>query len=260
MDTTKKSNLRIYDINSSQYKFYKELYKNQNLDSVLALKQKYSYFNNREMTIIEALNKMNDFVDPSDPDLPDVCNLVHAYQTAERIRKKYPEDKGLQVTGLIHDLGKILFMFGESDYNVVGDTFVVGAKIPKSVVCYSDDIQNDYDDKGIYEENCGIDKLHISFGHDEYLYQVLKFNRNKHTLGERYLNMIRYHSFYPWHTSGEYRQFMKDSDYEILKDVNILNSFDLYSKEDDIYEITDDIKNYYKDLLNVFFNLEKIKF
>ena len=49
----------------------------------------------------KALSLLNDFIDPSDPDL-DEENIVHAYQTAERIRKKYPHDKAYQVTGLIH--------------------------------------------------------------------------------------------------------------------------------------------------------------
>ena len=38
------------------------------------------------MSIHSALNMLDSFVDPSDPDL-DVPNSIHAYQTAERIRK-----------------------------------------------------------------------------------------------------------------------------------------------------------------------------
>ena len=64
------------------------------------------------MSIKKALEMMDDFIDPSDPDL-DVANSIHAYQTAERIRKRYPEDKELQIAGLIHDLGKVLFSYGE---------------------------------------------------------------------------------------------------------------------------------------------------
>ena len=50
------------------------------------------------------------------PDL-DVPNSIHAYQTAERIRKKYPQDKEFQIIGLIHDIGKVLFFHLE---NLVG--------------------------------------------------------------------------------------------------------------------------------------------
>ena len=45
------------------------------------------------MTMMEVLEKLNDFVDESDPDI-DLPNVVHAYQTAERLREKFP-DKGV---------------------------------------------------------------------------------------------------------------------------------------------------------------------
>ena len=38
------------------------------------------------MTIQKALSLLDDFIDPSDPDL-DVENSIHAYQTAERFVK-----------------------------------------------------------------------------------------------------------------------------------------------------------------------------
>ena len=43
----------------------------------------------------------------------DVANIVHAYQTAERIREKYPDDDWLILTGFIHDLGKVMALLGE---------------------------------------------------------------------------------------------------------------------------------------------------
>lgn len=45
---------------------------------------------------MEALNEMNKLVDDSDPDV-DVPNIMHAFQTAERIREKQP-DKGYFLT------------------------------------------------------------------------------------------------------------------------------------------------------------------
>ena len=41
---------------------------------------------------------------------------------------------------------------------------------------------------GIYEEGCGLDKVTMSWGHDEYLYHVVK-----DYLPEPALYMIRYH-------------------------------------------------------------------
>ena len=97
---------------------------------------------------------MDNFIDPSDPDLS-VENSIHAYQTAERIRKKYPDNKQLQIIGLIHDLGKILFEFNEPSWCVVGDTYVVGCQFPETIVYYDTMKENPdfdkYDKKGIYE-------------------------------------------------------------------------------------------------------------
>lgn len=253
-----KKQLRVYNENTQQYFLYKEMHKNQTLDFVKGKYNQYNKLNNKVMDIHTALSLLDDFIDPSDPDL-DLENSVHAYQTAERIRKKYPEDKQLQITGLIHDLGKVLFSIGEPSWSVVGDTYVVGCEFPKSIVYYETLKDNPdflrYTKNGIYQEGCGIDNLYITFGHDEYLYRVLKYNSTKHKLDQKYLDIIRYHSFYPWHTEGEYKQFMNTKDEITMKNVIMFNEFDLYSKEDDTF-IDDNVKLYYKNLLNEYFTGE----
>ena len=122
------SGLRKYEIDTPQYKFYKEMHEKVDLDYTLRMRKKYSKYDKCKMSIKKALSMMDDFIDPSDPDL-DVPNSIHAYQTAERARKRYPEDKELQIAALIHDLGKVLFSYGEPNYSVVGDTYVVGYRI-----------------------------------------------------------------------------------------------------------------------------------
>ena len=247
--------LRTYEEDTKQCKLYKEMYKNQNLDYVLKMKKKYSRLDNVKMSMNKALSLLDSFVDPSDPDV-DEPNSVHAYQTAERIRKKYPDNREYQIIGLIHDIGKVLFTFDEPDYAVVGDTFVVGCKLPTKMVYYEHTKEHpdrNVDLLGIYNNCCGLDNLNISFGHDEYLYQVLKQNSDKHHILEDYWNIIRYHSFYPWHSKGDYIYFMNNSDYDKLKLVKEFNEFDLYSKEDTDLEITDEIKKYYDNLINEFF-------
>lgn len=56
----------------------------------------------------------------------------------------------------------------------------------------------------------------LSWGHDEYLYEVCK---TQSTLPKAALNMIRYHSFYPWHRERAYTYFENDEDKQALKDV-----------------------------------------
>lgn len=58
------------------------------------------------MTIMDALDKLNDLIDESDPDI-DLPNIVHAFQTAERIRLDHPQNDWFQLVGLVHDLGKV---------------------------------------------------------------------------------------------------------------------------------------------------------
>lgn len=255
-----KVDLRNYKLDTDQYYFYKDMHEKQTLKFVQEKREKYSKLDNCKMTIRQALELMDEFIDPSDPDL-DLPNSLHAYQTAERIRKKHPKDIQLQVCGLIHDLGKVLFKFGEPSYCVVGDTFPLGCKFQDSIVYYDtldknpDNLIQLYKSKlGIYEENCGISNLNISFGHDEYLYLVLKNNKN-HKLEEKYWDIIRFHSFYPWHTGNDYHYFMDTlgKDKNILDDVLDFNSYDLYSKEDTDFFLTNELKEYYYELLDVIF-------
>lgn len=247
--------LRNYKKNTPEYYLYKNMHENQSLEFSINKRKYYSTCNKCVMSIKKALNLMDKFVDPSDPDL-DVPNSIHAYQTAERIRQKYPNNKELQIVGLIHDLGKVLFSFGEPNWSVVGDTYILGCEFPKSIV-YRDTLQKSPDahkylGSGIYEKKCGLNNTVVSFGHDEYLYLVLQCNRNRHNISQKYMNVIRYHSLYPWHTGGGYRDLMNENDEETLKNVLEFNEFDLYSKEDPI-KIDDTIVAYYDKLLDEFF-------
>lgn len=250
--------LRTYTTDSNEYLFYKSQHTLQTYDSVKYKLEKYNKFKNGTYTINYVLDIMNEFVDPSDPDV-DLPNSIHAYQTAERIRKRYPSNYELQITGLIHDLGKILFKFGEQPEFIVGDTFVLGCKFSDKIV-FNDTFKHNPDynnpiystENGIYDEGCGIRNLVLSYGHDEYLYQVLKHNKTK--LSDNYLDIIRYHSFYPWHTEKEYMQFMNgDEDQKLMDDILKFNQFDLYSKEDVDFVLTEDIKMYYDSLLTRYF-------
>lgn len=249
--------LRQYKTGTPEYELYKEMHKNQTVDFVNKKLDQYSKpSKNLKYSMKEALRMLDDFIDPSDPDI-DLPNSVHAYQTAERIRKKYPKNYQFQICGLIHDVGKILFKLKEPNWAVVGDTFVVGCEYGKSIVYYDTLMENpDFDNpkyrtkNGIYEEGCGIKNLKLSFGHDEYLYMVLK--NNDHKLEDRYLDMIRYHSFYPWHTGGDYSHFMKKGDENLLKDILEFNKFDLYSKEDSP-NIGENVIDYYDKLLDEYF-------
>ncbi len=77
------------------------------------------------MTVWEAIEKLDTLVDESDPDTS-LSQIQHLLQTAEAMRRDGKPD-WMQLTGLIHDLGKLLCFFGaDGQWDVVGDTFVVG--------------------------------------------------------------------------------------------------------------------------------------
>lgn len=59
----------------------------------------------------------------------------------------------------------------------------------------------------------------MSWGHDEYLYRVLRHNNT--TLPNEALYMIRYHSFYPWHCSGDYKHLENEEDAKMKKWVQL---------------------------------------
>ena len=106
---------------------------------------------------------------------------------------------------------------------------------------------------GMYPAHCGLGQLLLSFGHDEYLYRVLLENRGRHRLPLEYADIIRYHSFYPWHTHHEYAHLMEKRDAATLRAVRDFNQFDLYSKEEEGFEVTDEMVAYYRDLLDRYF-------
>lgn len=233
---------------------YREMHLNQTVDFVNGRRADWLQFNHFTATIREALEKLNDLVDESDPDI-DLPNIVHAFQAAERAREEFPDDDWLHLTGLIHDLGKVMAFYGEPQWAVVGDTFPVGCLWSDNIVYRDTSFVGNVDGEnpkyntkyGMYEPNCGITNLTMSWGHDEYLYHVLK--HNKSTLPEQALHIIRYHSFYPWHTSRDYKHFEAPGDEKIMKWVNTFNRYDLYTKSAKVPNI-DEVWPYYQTLID----------
>jgi inositol oxygenase len=182
------------------------------------------------MSVMEALEFLNTLVDDSDPDI-ELSQLDHLLQTSEAIRADGHPDWFVLV-GLLHDLGKVLCLFGEPQWAVVGDTFPVGCRYSERIVYHEFFAENpDSGDQrlqsplGIYREGCGLSQVHMSWGHDEYLYQVLK-----DYLPMPALYMIRFHSFYAWHREGEYGHLLDQQDRDMLPWVQKFNPYDLYSK------------------------------
>src|SRR5438270_4903373 len=112
--------------------FYRLNHRHQTLDFVRAKRQEYLPPRRRRMGVWEAMEFLNTLVDDSDPDT-DLSQIEHLMQTAEAIRAD-GHPRWFILTGLIHDLGKILCLFGEPQWAVVGDTFPVGCRYSEKVV------------------------------------------------------------------------------------------------------------------------------
>ena len=112
--------------------FYRLNHTRQTLDFVLEKKQEYLAKSRRQMGIWEAMEYLNTLVDDSDPDT-DLSQIEHLMQCAEAIRAE-GHPRWMILTGLIHDLGKILCLFGEPQWAVVGDTFPVGCRFSDKIV------------------------------------------------------------------------------------------------------------------------------
>lgn len=239
--------------------FYKTQHINQTYDFVKKMRQDYSKLDKATMSIWECCELLNDVVDDSDPDL-DEPQIQHLLQSAEAIRKDYPNEDWLHLTALIHDLGKILILpkfGGLPQWAVVGDTFPVGCAFDESNIHHkyfkeNQDFDNpNYNTKnGIYSKNIGLENVMMSWGHDDYMYMVAKENGT--TLPSAGLFIIRYHSFYPLHKNGAYKHLMNHEDEENLKWLHIFNKYDLYSKSK-VHVDVEEVKPYYMSLIQKYF-------
>ncbi|KAI8086069.1 inositol oxygenase [Halteromyces radiatus] len=232
--------------------FYRLNHIHQTLDHVLAQKKKYCDDEARKtsMGIWQVMEILDKFVDESDPDT-ELSQIMHSLQSAEAARRDN-QPRWMILTSLIHDLGKWLAVCGEPQWTVVGDTFPVGCQFSSKIVYphyfkENPDSQKYTSKYGIYSPHCGLNNVHMSFGHDEYLYHVCK-----DYLPKEALYIIRFHSFYSCHTENEYAWLMNEEDHQMMKWVKQFNQYDLYSKAEETPDINQ-LKSYYLNLIDEFF-------
>jgi len=228
--------------------FYRLNHTYQTYDFVMQKRAEFLAFNKKEMPVWSAFDFLNQLVDDSDPDT-DLDQFQHLLQTSEAIRKDGHPDWMVMV-GLLHDMGKVLCLFGEPQWAVVGDTFPVGCAYADKIVYPEFFVNNPdftnpkYNTKyGVYTPNCGLRNVTMSWGHDEYVYNMVKDR-----LPEPGLYMLRYHSFYAQHRENAYDHLLDAHDHEMFKWVNVFNPYDLYSKNPTPPNWKE-LKPYYEDLV-----------
>ncbi len=241
---------RNYDdpVRDTVKEFYRLNHTYQTYAFVKEKQKEYLSFSKKEMPVWDAFQFLNQLVDDSDPDT-DLDQFQHLLQTSEAIRKDGHPD-WMVLVGLMHDMGKVLCLFGEPQWAVVGDTFPVGCAYSDKIIYPEFFVHNpDYNDAryntkyGVYQPNCGLRNVDMSWGHDEYVYQMMKNH-----LPEPGLYMLRYHSFYAWHREGAYDHLLDEHDREMLKWVKLFNPYDLYSKNPEPPD-WNKLKGYYTELV-----------
>lgn len=125
---------RIYDETTPLHvkEFYRQNHEGQTLQFVIEKKNLFLPLNRTKMGIWQAIELFDTLVDESDPDL-DLPQRYHMFQTAEAIRKD-GHPRWFILTGFLHDLGKLLALYEEPQWAVVGDTFPVGCRYSDQIV------------------------------------------------------------------------------------------------------------------------------
>ena len=243
---------RQYEANTPIAEFYRQNHAGQTLEFVLGKEREYGSLSRGKRGIWEAADYLNTLVDDSDPDT-DLSQTEHLLQTAEAIRRD-GHPRWMILAGFVHDLGKVLCLYGEPQWAVVGDTFPVGCAWSDDIVFAEyfglnpDSNVPEYQTaNGIYEPHCGLQNVHMSWGHDEYIYRV-----TRNYLPEPAQYMLRYHSFYPAHRHGAYRHLMSDRDETMFEWVRKFNQYDLYSKGSAKPDVKG-LRPFYEDLVSEYF-------
>ena len=240
------------DANPTVTEFYRQNHAHQTLDFVLSKKKEYCGLTREKKSIWEMAEFLNTLVDESDPDT-DLTQIEHLLQTSEAIRHD-GQPRWFVLAGFVHDLGKVLCLWGEPQWAVVGDTFPVGCAWSDQIV-FPEFFEANPDKQvpeyqtlyGIYGPHCGLDNVHLSWGHDEYVYTV-----TRDYLPEPAQYMLRYHSFYPAHRHDAYSYLMNEHDERMFDWVRKFNPYDLYSKAAERPRFKE-VKSYYEDLVSEFF-------
>lgn len=242
----------------SVQEFYRLNHTYQTYEFVEEKKKEFLKFDKKEMPVWNAFDFLNNLVDDSDPDT-DLNQFQHLLQTSEAIRADGHPD-WMVLAGLFHDMGKVLCLFDEPQWAVVGDTFPVGCDYSDKIVFpeffkenpdyYNTEFNTQY---GVYSPNCGLKNVQLSWGHDEYVYNMMK-----DYLPQPALYMLRYHSFYAQHREHAYNHLMDEHDHEMFKWVKLFNPYDLYSKSP-VPPNWAELKPYYHNLVSKYLP-ETLKF
>jgi hypothetical protein len=214
-----------YNIQKTEYnRKSSEIYNLKNLqkiETVKDLKTKHEAPILGKVSVLEALKLLSQCVDPTDNILYLTSQLIHTLQVIEGMEKDGICDSDMLIAALVHDLGKILLLFGEQ---------------PENIVCVNRVVDQD-------SEAIGFDNHIFQYGHDEFAY-----SRLKNYLPDHISWLIRYHSI----RLHECDIFMDAKDKEFAEKYLIpFKKYDQGTKS--IYVLPEKKIDDYSDLINQYF-------
>lgn len=193
----------------------------QDFDTAEHLKSKYASPLIGKIRIYDALLMLGACVDETDTELYCVSQLTHTLQVAEAMLDDGVTDKTLVLTALLHDLGKLPLLFGESPEHVNGRVSPLCPALP----------------------GVGLAEVALPWGHDEFAYQRLKGHVPDHVAW-----LIRYHSL-DFKIAGP---FMDEGDHRYHQAyLNRFRAYDLGSKS--MFKLPRRMLSDYQPLLDTFF-------
>lgn len=223
------------------------------LQTYISMKDKF----NKNMNIKDL------FTENEYNELPDKIKII--YDEKKTIHNLYSHIENwdfIYLIAFLHDIGKI--MLDKKFHNLpqhfsVGDIYPLGILFSESNIFYDKKWHELNPEYGIYnnkyKNNCGFDKLDFTISHDYYLYKVLENT----LIPKEGLYIIRFHSFYAFHTPRNcirgYTQYANEDDWINLPLLKIFQKSDLYSKTRDIPKF-EDYKNEIYDLINTYCGYE----
>lgn len=144
-----------------------EAHNQQTIEKVKYLKEKYREPVIGKVYVWDLMKDLALCIDPTDPALYCVSQLVHTLQVVEAMENDGINDETMIVSALIHDLGKLLLLTDED---------------PENIVCMNTVVTN-------HEKSIGLDNCIFQWNHDEFVY-----DRFKDHVSDNIAWIIRYHS------------------------------------------------------------------
>ena len=222
------------DFRSDVPGFYLRHNRDQTLERARALQQKYAARSLGRATVLERFDALAEVYDESDRFLEGMSQLGHALQTANAVRRDGLGEEWM-VLGLVHDLGKAPLLRVEPPEFVVGDIHPLGCAFSPRIqhaeyLELNPDSRNPaYQTKwGIYEEGCGLEQVVFAYGHDQYLYDILKDR-----VAPEIAWTIRHHSFQS--VAEDYLHLFDERDRTLREShMKVFARYDLYTKDPEV--------------------------